>query len=156
MPYTSRDEITTAVQSAVREALETAQSSPSSELEGILCIPFHPFDQNCRRLHAPHIQLHNRINHRVPPDDLLQSPARHPSANKRCPASKRLSPLAGAGSFPPSLRSLSDTVFVQCCENTQIHFTETYWPDFGFWDFIPILLDYQRKAWTPKPEDSKR
>jgi hypothetical protein len=38
--------------------------------------------------------------------------------------------------------------FSQCCENTQIHMVDTYWPDFGLWDFVPILLDYQRKVWA--------
>lgn len=37
---------------------------------------------------------------------------------------------------------------MQCCENTQIQFSSTYWPDFGLWDFVPIILDYQRKVWS--------
>ena len=35
----------------------------------------------------------------------------------------------------------------QCCENTQIQFSNTFWPDFGLFDFVPILLDYQWKVW---------
>jgi ditrans,polycis-polyprenyl diphosphate synthase len=42
----------------------------------------------------------------------------------------------------------------QCCEDTQIHFVSTYWPDFGLWDFIPIILDYQRKVWSQQAEHS--
>ena len=37
---------------------------------------------------------------------------------------------------------------MQCCEDTQLQFSPTYWPDFGLWDFVPIVLDYQRRAWA--------
>ena len=43
------------------------------------------------------------------------------------------------------------TLFIQCCENTQIHFSPTYWPEFGLLDIIPVILDYQRKVWRAKP-----
>lgn len=36
----------------------------------------------------------------------------------------------------------------QCSENTHLQFSPTYWPDFGLWDFVPIVLDYQRRAWA--------
>jgi len=46
------------------------------------------------------------------------------------------------------VKRLSDYLLWQCCENTQIHFIDTYWPDFGLWDFIPVLLEYQQKNVT--------
>jgi ditrans,polycis-polyprenyl diphosphate synthase len=36
----------------------------------------------------------------------------------------------------------------QCTENTQVHFIDTYWPDIGLFDLLPIILDYQRKVWS--------
>ena len=36
----------------------------------------------------------------------------------------------------------------QCSEGTQLQFSSTYWPEFGLWDFVPIILDYQRKVWA--------
>ncbi|KAF7294660.1 Alkyl transferase [Mycena indigotica] len=45
------------------------------------------------------------------------------------------------------VKRLSDYLLWQCNENTQIHFVSAYWPDFGLWDFVPIVLNYQRKAW---------
>jgi len=36
----------------------------------------------------------------------------------------------------------------QCNENTQIHMIDTFWPSFGLREFIPILLQYQRKVWN--------
>jgi ditrans,polycis-polyprenyl diphosphate synthase len=46
------------------------------------------------------------------------------------------------------VKRLSDYLLWQCCENTQIHFPATYWPAFGLWDFMPVILDYQRKVWA--------
>ncbi|KAF8875345.1 Decaprenyl diphosphate synthase-like protein [Gymnopilus junonius] len=52
---------------------------------------------------------------------------------------------------PSGVQRLSDYMLWQCCEDTQIQFCPTYWPDFGLFDFIPIILDYQRKIWnTPR------
>lgn len=36
----------------------------------------------------------------------------------------------------------------QCSENTQMHMVDTYWPEFGLFDLVPILLEYQRKVWA--------
>ncbi|EJF66045.1 dehydrodolichyl diphosphate synthetase [Dichomitus squalens LYAD-421 SS1] len=49
------------------------------------------------------------------------------------------------------VKRLSDYMLWQCSEDTQIQFSSKYWPDFGFWDFIPIILDYQRKVWATQP-----
>ncbi|KAM5534091.1 hypothetical protein V8D89_012272 [Ganoderma adspersum] len=46
------------------------------------------------------------------------------------------------------VKRLSDYMLWQCSDDTQIQFSDKYWPDFGFWDFIPIILDYQRKVWA--------
>lgn len=47
---------------------------------------------------------------------------------------------------------LSDYMLWQACENTQLHFTSTYWPDFGLRDFVPILLAFQKRVWaSPSP-----
>jgi len=48
------------------------------------------------------------------------------------------------------VRRLSDFLTWQCSENTQIQFSSKYWPEFGLWDFIPILFDYQAKVWSSK------
>jgi len=37
---------------------------------------------------------------------------------------------------------------LQQADDTQIYFTDVYWPEFGLWEFIPILFDYQRKVWA--------
>lgn len=43
---------------------------------------------------------------------------------------------------------LSDFLLWQCNESTQLHFVDRYWPQFGLWDFAPILLAYQRDRIT--------
>lgn len=62
---------------------------------------------------------------------------------------------AAAGSPPvdvlvrtSGVRRLSDFLTWQTCEDAQIQFSPKYWPDFGLWDFVPVLLDYQRKVWA--------
>ncbi|KAJ7287238.1 Decaprenyl diphosphate synthase-like protein [Mycena rebaudengoi] len=45
------------------------------------------------------------------------------------------------------VKRLSDFLLWQCSENTQIHFCKAYWPEFGFFDLVPVLLAYQRKIW---------
>ncbi|KAF8323210.1 dehydrodolichyl diphosphate synthetase [Clavulina sp. PMI_390] len=46
------------------------------------------------------------------------------------------------------VKRFSDYLLWQLDENTQIYFTSVYWPDFGLWDFVPMLFDYQRKVWS--------
>ena len=48
---------------------------------------------------------------------------------------------------------LSDFLLWQTCDGTQIHFIDAMWPEFTFWHFLPILLDYSfnwKRRWTPK------
>jgi len=69
--------------------------------------------------------------------------------------------LTSLGGSPPldilirtsGVKRLSDFLLWQCCEDTQIQYTDTYWPDFGLFDLIPIILDYQRRTWSKKPSE---
>ncbi|KAF7353737.1 Alkyl transferase [Mycena venus] len=106
MSYSSQDEMTTAVDSAVRLSLEKSEKSNSDVSE----ITEDDIDA----------QLFTSLAGSPPLDILIRT---------------------------SGVKRLSDFLLWQCSENTQIHFSKTYWPEFGLWDFIPILLDYQRKAW---------
>jgi len=46
------------------------------------------------------------------------------------------------------VKRLSDFLLWQISEHTQIHFVSKFWPDFGLFDLIPILLSYQRERWA--------
>ena len=40
---------------------------------------------------------------------------------------------------------LSDFLLWQCHQNTEIVFLETLWPDFDLWTFLPVLVEWQWK-----------
>jgi len=102
MPYTSGDEITTAVEACVRDFTENGcNERPITEKD---------IDDHLMTTRAG-----------SPPLDIL---VRTSGVNR-----------------------LSDFLLWQCCEETQLQFVPTYWPEFGLFDFIPIILDYQRKVW---------
>ncbi|KAI9136765.1 putative undecaprenyl diphosphate synthase-domain-containing protein [Paraphysoderma sedebokerense] len=54
---------------------------------------------------------------------------------------------------------LSDFMLWQASENCYIHFVSKSWPEFSFWDMLPILLSYQFdimwKNWQQLPSTSK-
>ncbi|KAI0647257.1 Di-trans-poly-cis-decaprenylcistransferase [Trametes meyenii] len=103
MPYTSRDEITTAVHSTIRSRLE--DETDDSEIT------------------AEEIEAHlmTSLSGSPPLDILVRS---------------------------SGVKRLSDYMLWQCSEDTQLQFSSTYWPEFGLLDFMPIILDYQRKVWS--------
>ncbi|KAK0487504.1 Di-trans-poly-cis-decaprenylcistransferase [Armillaria novae-zelandiae] len=103
MPYASTDEIATAVQSCVRNALAK--------------------DEVDLRISTQDIE-----------DNLMTSKAGSPPLDIMIRTS--------------GVKRLSDYLSWQCCEDTQIQFSSAYWPDFGLFDFVPIILDFQRKAWS--------
>jgi len=102
MPYTSRDEITTAVEACVRDFT----------VNGCIERPITEKDID---------------------DHLMTSQAGSPPLDILIRTS--------------GVNRLSDFFLWQCCEETQLQFVPTYWPEFGLFDFIPIILDYQRKVW---------
>jgi len=102
MPYSSRDEIATAVEETVHDALVERRIEPITE--------------------------------RDIEDHLL-------TAEVESPPLDILIRTSGA-------QRLSDYLLWQCTDNTQIHFIDIYWPDIGFFDLLPIILDYQRKVWS--------
>lgn len=53
------------------------------------------------------------------------------------------------------VRRLSDFMLWQCAADTQIQFVSCYWPDFGIREFLPIILDYQRKVWSRRSKPQK-
>lgn len=107
MPYTSRDEITSAIQSIVQLHQDgdlSLENITEAEIE-------------------PHLATNMRGS---PPLDML---------------------IRTSG-----VKRLSDFLLWQTCDNTQIHFTPTYWPEFGLWEFIPMLFSYQREMWSRRAQ----
>jgi len=48
------------------------------------------------------------------------------------------------------VKRLSDFMLWQCSEDTQLQFSSIFWPDFGLFDFVPVILDYQRRMMTKR------
>lgn len=42
---------------------------------------------------------------------------------------------------------LSDFMLWQCTKHTRLHFVDKFWPQFGLFDLVPIILDWQRDQW---------
>ncbi|KAJ7042125.1 Decaprenyl diphosphate synthase-like protein [Mycena alexandri] len=104
MSYSSQDEMTTAVESAVQNSLEN--SDPD-----ICDITEHDISAQLMTAGSPPLDILVRTS---------------------------------------GVKRLSDFLLWQCSEDTQIHFSKAYWPEFGLLDFVPILLDYQRKIWRQR------
>ncbi|KAI0780720.1 Di-trans-poly-cis-decaprenylcistransferase [Trametes elegans] len=102
MPYTSRDEMTSAVQATIQSHLENDDESAITPQE----IDAH---------------LMTSLAGSPPLDILVRT---------------------------SGVKRLSDYLLWQCSEDTQLQFSSTYWPNFGLWDFVPIILDFQRKVWA--------
>ncbi|TKY89446.1 hypothetical protein EX895_001977 [Sporisorium graminicola] len=43
---------------------------------------------------------------------------------------------------------LSDFMLWQCTESTHMHFVDKFWPQFGLFDMVPIILGWQRHQWS--------
>ncbi|KAH9945932.1 Di-trans-poly-cis-decaprenylcistransferase [Epithele typhae] len=103
MPYTSRDEMTTAVQTCIQECLVNESMDSKISAEDI------------------DAHLMTSLAGSPPLDILIRT---------------------------SGVKRLSDYLLWQCSEDTQLQFSNKYWPEFGMLDFVPIILDYQRKAWA--------
>ncbi|KAF8548175.1 Di-trans-poly-cis-decaprenylcistransferase [Imleria badia] len=109
-PYASQDEITTAVESVIHEAIDAG--------------------------------------------DLDGSTITEDSIDSHLSTSLAGSPPLDIFVRTSGVRRLSGFLTWQCCEHTQIHMVNTYWPEFGLFDLVPILLEYQRKVWAEERSKS--
>ncbi|KAJ7802854.1 putative undecaprenyl diphosphate synthase-domain-containing protein [Mycena olivaceomarginata] len=127
--YSSQDEITTAVNSAVRLSLDKEKSNPDKYVTFLApCVVYSDiYTSALLQLRDNRTRCRRAIIHLT----RREPSPRHPSTNER-------------------LKRLSDFLLWQSSENTQIHSPKAYWPEFGLWDFVPIILDYQRKAWSQR------
>ncbi|KAF8968557.1 Decaprenyl diphosphate synthase-like protein [Flammula alnicola] len=103
MPYTSRDEITRAVECCAVQSLAQDHDDPPVTEKDI------------------DLQLMTTVAECPPVDVLIRT---------------------------SGVRRLSDFLLWQGCKDTQIHFVPTLWPVVGLLDWVPTILDYQRKVWN--------
>ncbi|KAG7093590.1 hypothetical protein E1B28_007256 [Marasmius oreades] len=122
MPYSSRDEITTAVESCVREAVTEFTSKGFSGSEEASPMNITP----------------EKITSRL--------------MTTQCGSPPQVDILIRTS----GVTRFSDYMLWQCNENTQVHFVDAYWPEFGLLDFVPIILQYQRAVWSGRIIPKKR
>ncbi|KAI9512843.1 dehydrodolichyl diphosphate synthetase [Russula earlei] len=126
------------VQAALNKAKELTKNNKRSVLN--LCMPYSSRDEiaNAVEESVQNALLEGRIECVVVHKDIED---RLMTAKVNTPPLDILIRTSG-------VKRLSDYLLWQCTENTQIHFVDTFWPDMGLVDLLPIILDYQRKIWA--------
>ncbi|KAF9450262.1 Di-trans-poly-cis-decaprenylcistransferase [Macrolepiota fuliginosa MF-IS2] len=127
------------VQRAVRKAEKTTRHNNRAILN--ICVPYTSRDEMTTAVEET---VRAGLAFRIDPDTFFTKE----EVDRRIMTTARGSPPLDILVRTSGVQRLSDYLLWQCCENTQIQFTPTYWPNFGLFDFIPIILDYQRKIWS--------
>ncbi|KAH6886721.1 Decaprenyl diphosphate synthase-like protein [Coprinopsis sp. MPI-PUGE-AT-0042] len=124
---------------SVRAAVKKAEDMTRNNNRAILnlCMPYTSRDEMVQSVEAC-------VRHAVESDRVISEK----DIDDNLLTSLRNSPPLDVLIRTSGVKRLSDFLLWQCCENTQIQYTDTYWPDFGLFELIPILLDYQRKVWS--------
>ncbi|KAI9821455.1 MAG: cis-prenyltransferase [Thelocarpon impressellum] len=160
-PYTSRDEMATAIRDTVAEYSVPGPGPP------------RPFSEShiARNMRARHLGLSGSSQPPSPPtsdvDDSLSSsttlqPDTPPSPDTREPAglaypdpegitARTLDDHMYTAGCPPlellvrtsGVERLSDFMLWQCHQDTQIVFLDCLWPEFDLWHFLPVLVEWQ-------------
>ncbi|KAH0559443.1 hypothetical protein GP486_004041 [Trichoglossum hirsutum] len=166
-PYTSRDEITTAIRATVQE-----YSTPRSSVPSLMPFPESRIASNIRNRKSSTTSSETTSTDTPPnSDDLgLEDSASassddatlHPDSPPSLHASSRfpnpetitestLDAHLFTADNPPldllirtsGVERLSDFMLWQCHENTEIVFLECLWPEFDLWHFLPVLIEWQ-------------
>ncbi|KAI1004316.1 hypothetical protein K3495_g3892 [Podosphaera aphanis] len=162
-PYTSRDEITTAIRSTVEDYSKQ------------LCSQARPFSQTritqiirSKNSNVPSLRpISPTPSNKSDSDDSVSlSTTLHPDESPPTDCDDGLiypdpesidaetlgSHMFTAGGPPIELlirtsgvKRLSDFMMWQCHENTEIVFLDCLWPEFDLWQFLPVLIEWQYK-----------
>ena len=174
-PYTSHDEITTAIRDTVIEYSKPIRSQNRSFSESHITHTIRSRRLSASKLtarsHSPSLStisdteesaLSNSSSITLHPDsppDLLPLVDKEDSSYRETyPDPESITPeilndhMYTAG-LPPlellvrtsGVERLSDFLLWQCHENTEIVFLETLWPELDLWTFLPVLVEWQWK-----------
>jgi ditrans,polycis-polyprenyl diphosphate synthase len=151
-PYTSRDEITTAIRSTVSDF-----SKPSVEP-----IPQRPFsashiEQTLKaRQASSKPETRSESPHSDTSSTTLHPEVESPPSHKSLPDPETITAqtlddnMFTAGNPPLDLlvrtsgvERLSDFMLWQCHEKTEVVFLDCLWPEFDLWQFLPVLVEWQ-------------
>ncbi len=167
-PYTSRDEITTAIKSTVEDYSKPlpAQARPFSQTRITQKIRSRNLSTSPLRNSSPtpssisdiddSVSSSTTLHPESPPNDSQENIFPDPESI----TSETIDNHMFTAGDPPldllirtsGVKRLSDFMLWQCHEDTEIVFLDCLWPEFDLWQFLPVLVEYQ---WREKHVEEK-
>lgn len=166
-PYTSRDEITSAIRSTVEDYTKPlpAHARPFSQTRITQKIRSRNLNTSPLRSTSPtpstsdvddSISSTTTLNPATPPNDSHE----HIYPDPESITSDTLEDHMFTAGDPPldllirtsGVKRLSDFMLWQCHEHTELVFLDVLWPEFDLWSFLPVLVEYQ---WRQKHIEEK-
>ncbi|KZV88305.1 Di-trans-poly-cis-decaprenylcistransferase [Exidia glandulosa HHB12029] len=126
----------------VQEAIDRAESLTKHNSRSILNICF-PYASRHEMTCAIGQSVQDAVDNASP--NITEQ-----DVDERLFTSQGLSPPLDVLIRSSGVKRFSDFLLWQCSENTQVHFTPTYWPEYGLRDFGPVILDFQRRMWSKR------
>ena len=179
-PYTSRDEMTSAIRNTVIDYSKPIPSlqRPFSESHITHTIRSRHLSALSERIRAnspssggtsdtedsatSSATLHSESppEENIFPADKLGSKTEDSYPDPESITADTLNDHMYTGDLPPldllirtsGVERLSDFMLWQCHQNTEIVFLKTLWPDFDLWTFLPVLVEWQ---WKRKKEGER-
>lgn len=168
-PYTSRDEITTAIKTTVEDYSKPlpAHARPFSQTRITQKIRSRNLSTSPLRASSPSPDNASDVDESVSSSTTLYPetpPADSRESNVYPDPETITSQTIGDRMFtagdPPldllvrtsGVKRLSDFMLWQCHEDTELVFLDCLWPEFDLWQFLPVLMEWQ---WRQKHVDEK-
>lgn len=168
-PYTSRDEITTAIRRTVEDYSKplSAHARPFSQTRITQKIRSRNLSTSPLRASSPtpsstsdheeSVSSSTTLHPDTPPTDTRENTV-HPDPETI--SSDTIEDHMFTAGNPPldllirtsGVKRLSDFMLWQCHEETEIVFLDCLWPEFDLWQFLPVLVEWQ---WRQKHLDEK-
>jgi ditrans,polycis-polyprenyl diphosphate synthase len=160
-PYTSRDEITSAIKATVEEYSKplSTHARPFSQTRITQKIRSKNQDTSSDRDDSPTPSSNSDIDDSISSTTTLHTDS--PNGGREAsiyPDPETItsdtieSHLLTAGDPPLDLlvrtsgvKRLSDFMLWQCHEDTELVFLDCLWPEFDLWNFLPVLVEWQWK-----------
>lgn len=134
MPYASRDEMTGAARVCLDRKLRDVEKVAVSTAKSLR--QRQQQQQQTSTADLSEDDILDQVNFNISPRDL--------SDHMQLAHSPPLDILVRTS----GVSRLSDFMLWQCTESTHMHFVDKFWPQFGLFDMIPIILDWQRHRWS--------
>ncbi|KAI9841620.1 MAG: cis-prenyltransferase [Thelocarpon superellum] len=150
-PYTSRDEMTSAIRETVAEYSRPSRDASRPWLEGVgarhgSASPSPPTSDVDDSLSSS-----MTLQPDTPPNNDLRDPASSLFPDPERISAETLDEHMYTSGDPPldllirtsGVDRLSDFMLWQCHQDTDVVFLKCLWPEFDLWNFVPVLLEWQ-------------